>query len=236
MKKIFKTSLFGGLALLGGLATQAWAQEEAKGGTTLGDVFENAGTIGWAIVGLSVVALAVIIKFFVDLKREKLAPPDLLDELDGLMDEGNFEEALQLCEDEPTFLTNVVQAGLAKAEHPFEVIRTAVEEALDEESVKLHLKVGYLSLIAQVAPMAGLLGTVGGMIQAFGVIAMKETGVSPKDLAGGIKAALITTLFGLIVAIPTASFFVFFRNRVIMLILEVTASVDDLFERLREKK
>lgn len=233
-RKTFKTSLFAGVALLGGLAAEASAQE--SGGTTLGDIFKNAGVIGWMIVGLSVVALAVIIKFFVDLKREKLAPPDLLDELDGLLDEKNYQEALQLCEDEPNFLTHVVSAGLGKIEanHPFDQIQGAMAEALDEETVKLHLKVGWLSLISQVAPMMGLLGTVQGMIQAFGVIATKDSGVSPKDLASGIKAALITTLFGLLVGIPTSAFFVYFRNRVITITLEVSAMVEELQERLRK--
>jgi len=233
-RKTFKTSLFAGVALLGGLAAEASAQE--SGGTTLGDIFKNAGVIGWMIVGLSVVALAVIIKFFVDLKREKLAPPDLLDELDGLLDEKNYQEALQLCEDEPNFLTHVVSAGLGKIEanHPFDQIQGAMAEALDEETVKLHLKVGWLSLISQVAPMMGLLGTVQGMIQAFGVIATKDSGVSPKDLARGIKAALITTLFGLLVGIPPSAFFVYFRNRVITITLEVSAMVEELQERLRK--
>jgi len=222
--------------LFGAFSSELFAQTQEKAsGTTLGDIFKNAGAIGWAIVVLSVIALAVIIKFFVDLKREKLAPPDLFEDLDSCLDEKKYDEAMQICEDEPNFLTNVVQAGLAKVDHPFEVIQTALEEALDEEAVKLHLKVGYLSLIAQIAPMMGLLGTVAGMIQCFGTIATKETGVSPKDLAGGIKAALITTLFGLIVAIPVASAFVFFRNRVVMITLEIGAQIEDLFERFRPR-
>ena len=235
-KKTIKNVMLAGLVLLGGVGSQVFAQNTTvtkTEGATLGDIFKNAGVIGWAIVVLSVIALAVIIKFFVDLKREKLAPPDILDELDGYLEEKNIDDALQLCEDEPNFLTNVVQAGLAKIDHPFVVISTALEEALDEESVKTHLKVGYLSLIAQIAPMMGLLGTVAGMIQCFATIAMKETGVSPRDLAGGIKAALITTLFGLIVAIPVAAAFVYFRNKVVMLTIEIGAQVEELFERFR---
>jgi biopolymer transport protein ExbB len=230
--KVLKIKLFAVMALLAGMVADVAAQEEG-GGVTLGQVFKDAGAIGWCIVLLSVIAMGVIIKFFVDLKRDKLAPPDLLDELDALIEEKNYEEALGICEDENNFIANVVLAGLNKIDHPFATIELAVEEALDEESVKLHMKVGWLSLIAQIAPMMGLLGTVSGMITCFGTIAEKETGVSPKDLAGGIKAALITTLFGLIVAIPVASSFVFFRNRVVMITLEVAALSEELFERFR---
>jgi biopolymer transport protein ExbB len=233
--KVLKIQFFALMALLAGLVADASAQDtgETTGGVTLGQVFQDAGAIGWCIVLLSVIAMGVIIKFFVDLKRDKLAPPDLLDELDALIEEKNYDEALGICEDENNFISNVVLAGLNKVNHPFATIEGAVEEALDEESVKLHMKVGWLSLIAQIAPMMGLLGTVSGMITCFGTIAEKETGVSPKDLAGGIKAALITTLFGLIVAIPVASAFVFFRNRVVMITLEVSALCDELFERFR---
>ena len=230
--KGLKITVFTGMALVAGLVTDVAAQE-SDGTVTLGQVFQDAGTIGWCIVLLSVIAMGVIIKFFVDLKRDKLAPPDLLDELDALIEEKNFDEALGICEDEDNVISNVVLAGLNKIKQPFGTIELAVEEALDEESVKLHMKVGWLSLIAQVAPMMGLLGTVAGMITCFGTIAEKETGVSPKDLAGGIKAALITTLFGLIVAIPVASAFVFFRNRVVMITLETSALCEELFERFR---
>ncbi|MCB9870830.1 MAG: hypothetical protein H6837_13320 [Planctomycetes bacterium] len=62
------------------------------------DAFKNAGTIGWIIVGISILSLALIIENFATLKRDKIAPPDLIDELEALFDEKNFQEALDLCE------------------------------------------------------------------------------------------------------------------------------------------
>lgn len=103
----------------------------------------------------------------------------------------------------------------------------------DEESVKLFQKIGYLSLIAATAPMMGLLGTVTGMFVTFGDIAAAGGSVSPAQLAGGIKLALTTTIFGLIVAIPVGAFFFMFRNRVVRTTIEVNAIAEDLFERFR---
>lgn len=218
------------------LPTVASAQEQTvETPNAIADMFANAGPIGWVIVLISVVSLALIIENFINLKREKLAPPDLIDELEALFDEQNFQEALELCENERTYLTNVVAAGLGKLGHPFETIQTSVREMQDEESVKLFQKIGWLSLIGAVSPMMGLFGTVSGMFVTFGTIAAAGGSVSPATLAGGIKLALTTTIFGLVVAIPVSAFFFYFRNRVVRTTIEVNALSEDMFERFRPK-
>ena len=213
------------------------AQEEAAGGAgneTIADVIKASGVIGLAIIALSVVALAIIIENFVSLKRDKLAPPELIDEIQALFEEGQYQEAMELCENEPNYFTRVCGAGIAKIGHPFGTIEKAIEEMGDEESIKLHQKVGWLSLIANVAPMMGLLGTVSGMVDAFNEIASSGGQASPAELADGISKALLTTMFGLIVAIPVTAAFAFIRNRMVKTIIEVGAIVEDLFERFRE--
>ncbi len=219
------------------LAAPAMAQEEGEGGEArqniMAEVFANAGVIGWIIVVISVVSLALIIENFMNIKRDKLAPPDIIDELEALFDDENFQEALELCENEHMYLTNVVAAGLSKLGHPFETIQSAVREMEEEESVRLFQKIGYLSLISSTAPMMGLLGTVSGMFVTFGNIAAAGGSVSPAQLAGGIKLALVTTIFGLIVAIPVGAFFFVFRNRVVRTTIEINAIAEDLFERFR---
>lgn len=217
------------------IANVASAQEikvaESKG--VMADMFENAGLVGYVIVGVSVLALALIIENFMTVKRDKMAPPDLIDEVEALFDEENFQEALELCENERTYFTNVVASGLGKLGHPFETIQTAVREMEDEESVKLFQKIGWLSLISSSAPMLGLFGTVTGMFVTFGTIASAGGSVSPALLAYGIKMALVTTIFGLTVAIPVTAFFFMFRNRIVKSTIEVNALAEDLFERFR---
>jgi biopolymer transport protein ExbB len=197
------------------------------------DVFTKSGVIGILIIVLSVVALAVIIENVVTLKRDKLAPPELIDEVQALFDEGQYQEAMELCENEPCFFTRIAGAGITKIGHQFEVIEQSISEMGDEESIRLHQKIGWLSLISNVAPMMGLLGTVGGMIKAFNVIASSGGQANPADLAKGISEALLTTMLGLIVAIPTSAFFAFLRNRLVKTVIEVGAIVEDLFERFR---
>lgn len=229
-------SLLMPLALASTAAAQQAAPAAESSGSWLGDMFANAGFIGWVIVGVSVVGLALIIECFVSIKREKLAPPETIDELEALFEEKNFEEAAELCENDRKYLTNVVAAGLGKLGHQFETMQTAMREMEDEEAVKLYAKIGWLSLISATAPMLGLFGTVTGMFVTFGAIADAGGSVSPAQLAEGIKMALVTTIFGLTVAIPVGAFYFFLRNRVTRIIIEVNAIAEDFFERFREKE
>ena len=222
------------------LAATASAQQAAAAPTGvpsswLGDMFANGGVIGWVIVGVSILSLALIIECFVNIKRDKLAPPETIDELEALFEEKNFEEAAELCENDRKYLTNVVAAGLGKLGHPFETMQMAMREMEDEEAVRLFTKIGWLSLISATAPMLGLFGTVTGMFVTFGEIAAAGGSVSPAQLAGGIKMALVTTIFGLTVAIPVGAFYFYLRNRVTKSIIEVNAIAEDFFERFREK-
>lgn len=222
-----------------GLATaQGQAPAPTEQRSTIADMFDydNAGLIGYLIVVMSVVALALIIENFMNLKREKLAPPDMIDELEALFDEENFQEANELCEQEKNYLTRCVGAGLSKLGHPFETIQITIREMETEEAVKLFQKIGWLSLISAIAPMMGLFGTVTGMFVTFGTIAAAGGSVSPAILAKGIKMALITTIFGLTVAIPVGLCFFMLRNRVVRISTEVNAMVEDLFERFRKDK
>jgi biopolymer transport protein ExbB len=219
-------------------ATAAFAQDGASApkSTSLGSVLKDSGAIGLCIVALSVVALAVIIENFVSLNRDKLAPPELIDEIQALFEDEQYQEAMELCENEPNYFTRVCGAGIAKIGHSFATVEKAMEEMGDEESIKLHQKVGWLALIANVAPMMGLLGTVAGMVEAFNVIASSAGGANPAELAGGISKALLTTMFGLIVALPVTAAFAFIRNRMVRNIIEVGAIVEDLFEHFRDEQ
>ncbi len=198
--------------------------------------FQNdAGFIGWIIEALSIVALTLIIKELMSMRRDQLAPPEVVDEIEALFEAGEYQEAIELCETEPCYFTNIVAAGLPKLNASFEAIEKSLEEMIEEENIKLQTSLSWLSLIAAVAPMLGLLGTVSGMIGAFNVIAASKGQATPDQLAGNISEALITTLLGLWVAIPVTSVFVFLRNRVTAYSLEISAVVEDIFERFRPR-
>ncbi len=217
-----------------GLAAQAATPPAAPASSPgIGELIVISGPFGWLLIALSVLALTLVIEAYVSLKRDKLAPPDLIDEIQALFDEGEYQEAMRLCEDEQNFFTKICGAGIAKIGHDFDVIEKSIEEMGDEESIRLHQKIGWLSMVANVSPMIGLLGTVSGMVSAFNTIASSGGQASPAELAGGISQALLTTMFGLIVAIPVTAAFAYLRNNLVRSVIEVGAIVEDLFERFR---
>ena len=129
-------------------------------------------------------------------------------------------------------MTRVIGAGLPKINHGFEVMTEAAHKAAENEAVRLHQKISWLALLGNIGPMLGLLGTVWGMILSFNKIA-KIGSPDPAELADGISIALVTTVLGLVVAIPTMAFFFYFRNRVVRSMTDVEAIVADLYERFR---
>jgi biopolymer transport protein ExbB len=193
------------------------------------------GWIGFVIVFCSFIGLALSIEHAVSIKRDKIVPPQLVDEIEGMFENEEYQEALELCEAEPNYLTNVLAAGLPKINAGFETMKAAMDEAAEEEAIKLQHKISYLSLITTISPMLGLFGTVSGMIGAFNVIVDKGSAVTPADLASGISQALVTTFLGLIVAIPCMVAFFIFRTRVVRVCIEINAMAGELVERFRGK-
>lgn len=210
--------------------------QDVKPSMNISDVIQGGGAVGWVIIALSVIGLALIIDNFINLRKQKLAPPEIVDEVEALIEAGEYQEAMELCENEQNYFTNIVAAGLPRLNASFDAMEKSVEEMAEEEQLKLFMKIGWLSLIAAVAPMLGLTGTVLGMIMAFKVIAATKGAAEPADLADNISLALITTLLGLLVAIPMTAAFVFLRNRVVRTTLEIAAVVEDIFERFRPTK
>ena len=224
--------------LVSGLLTgMALAQDDAAPTedsgrkTTVLDNIQHAGVMGVLIILLSVAGVSLIITFAMQIRRDVMVPPELLGHIEGLFEEEDYDAALEVVESNPSFLSTVLAAGLPKIDRVYHEVESSMEEAGDQEAARLHQKIGYLSLIAGVAPMMGLLGTVIGMVEAFDVIARAKTSPKPSELADGIAKALMTTMMGLIVAIPMSVAYYVFRNRVNNVIIEVGNLATELMER-----
>jgi biopolymer transport protein ExbB len=218
-------------AVLALSAVPAFAQE-AKATSLLDTIFQGAGGIGWVIIALSVLGLALIVEHAINITRLKMAPPEVVENLESMLDNQDVQGAYDYCEQNPGYLTNVMAAALPKLSHGYDSMSQAAMDVNEEEAIKLHAKISWLSLLGNIAPLLGLLGTVAGMLDAFGVIET-QTNPSPADLAGGIKLALVTTMLGLVVAVPVMVGFFYFRNKVVRIVLEITAIIEDLLDRFR---
>jgi biopolymer transport protein ExbB len=136
----------------------------------------------------------------------------------------------ELCAGSENVISKVVLAAIDRVEKNPASAREAVELTAKNEVTKLWEALSYLSDIAVIAPLVGLLGTVLGMIDAFNAIAFQTAAVKPVLLAGGIAKAMVTTAAGLIIAIPASIFYSFFRSRV----SKITATVEALASEITD--
>jgi len=235
-----KTNIFLLVALLIAAAIlcspSAFAQDEGGGQTSFVEaVLTQGGVIGIVIMILSVATLALIIEFSVNVRADKICPPELIDEVEALLEEDEYQEALELCESEPNFVTRSLAAGLPRLNEGYTKVQEAMEAAAGVEAVKLQQKVSWMLFLSNVAPMLGLFGTVSGMITAFNTIVELGAKVTPADLAGGISAALVTTFLGLLVAIPAVAAYQFFRNRATRISIHFAEVLEEMTERFRNR-
>jgi len=201
------------------IAQEAVAEEEAvvKQEVTVGGMLKQGG---WAMYPLGLMSMAMIyfiVRNTLMLREKTLLRADLKEELEAAIGRKDIAAARAICEENPSLMTSVLDAGLERInENDFDSahITEAIEEAGNEQMVTFMKSVNYLSIIGGTAPMLGLLGTVSGMIKAFSTIAAGGMG-KPELLAGNIGEALITTATGLIIAIPAMICYFVFKNNFI---------------------
>lgn len=203
----------------------------AEGSPSLLDMYWASGTIGLLITLLSVVAAGFTVEHCITIRRGRLVPEESLDTVSTLIGQGRMDEAMQYClePENDSLVTSVVLAGLERyrsSEFGFAEYKSAMEEAGENCTNRLYRKIEVLNVVAVIAPMLGLLGTVQGMILAFNTIAAKGGMARPDELAGAISLALVTTFEGLVVAIPAMIASSFFRNRIDSLVAEAGSRVE----------
>ena len=205
---------------------------------SLWSTIKDGGRIGYLIILMSMFSIALVIEHLVTIRRTRLVPAGLAEELEGLLRQKQYDEAVKLCNKDGSFLAIVVQAGLSQVGGMFGFfdMQSAMQEVSERQISKLYRKLEYLSFIAATAPMLGLLGTVTGMITAFNKIAATQGSANPSQLAGGISQALVTTCMGLVVAIPAMFFVSFFRNRIDEFVAETESIVEKLMGRFRKSE
>jgi biopolymer transport protein ExbB len=152
------------------MASMAFAQEEQIQKKSLLQLFESTGAVGYLMVLCSILGTTLVIEHAVNLRREKLAPAPLVQDLQALIDEEQYDEAIELCDQEGGYISNLVSSALRMRHAGYDEMIQGLEAAANEESFKLQAKISYLSLIGNVGPLLGLLGTVTGMISSFQII------------------------------------------------------------------
>jgi biopolymer transport protein ExbB len=219
------------LALLTGLAiapacaadgasppTAPAPRPEAEGSAS--DPIVDGRAVWYLLVLLSVASTALIIDHLVTIRRSRLMPAGVAQELEAKVKALLLEDTVRYCGDpkNDSLLTRLVLVGVERYRQnpsisPSE-IRSAVQEEGTTQVARLYRRTEFLSAIGVAAPLLGLLGTVQSLIASLGVIAAAGDAARPADLAGAGSRALVCTALGLLVAIPALSCLSYFRYRI----------------------
>ena len=219
--------------------TPAEPAEPAKPpGVNLFKLLFQGGLFMLPILAISLLTATLAVERFFGLRRDRILPRGLITELTRLgAEKSGFDPraAYRICQRHPSPASTVLRAMLLKIGRPQEEVEQAVKDSSQREADRAYANVRWLNLAASLAPLLGLLGTVWGMIRAFHDTTHLPPGADKADhLAEGIYVALVTTLSGLIVAIPAAVFSHHYEGRIINLfhqISELLANITPQVER-----
>lgn len=151
----------------------------------------------------SIAAMTVVLERFRNLRRERYIPVEYVARIFRLMERGKFDMGLALCESRPMLLTNLLRMGIRRRHAPEDALLGDVKEYLRVRMPELYRNHFFLTLVAAISPLLGLLGTVLGMIQGFSGLQMESGHLQMRIVADGISVALLTTFAGLAIAVPT---------------------------------
>lgn len=220
---------------------KAGQRDSSSGGSSnesfLSWLYRSLGTryvVIFLIITFNAVALLVMI--VLGLRRNVICPDKLVSEFEEKLNEKKYQEAYELCKGNRSFLGKVLAAGMARLPDGFQAAQDAMQDVGDEQTQKLEQRNGYIALIAQIGPMFGLLGTVDGMVMAFDVIAHSNVTPKPSELAQGIGTALVTTVVGLWIAIPSIVVYNIISNRLSRLLAEAGLVSTNLMKRFATVK
>jgi len=221
------------------------AADAVEGATVGGIPFEvvmNGAVKGvyGVLAVMSIATLAMVIYFFIVLRKGQVVPEPLRSELMEKLHAGDIEDARRLCGFRRSPLSAVLLSALDHIGSMPDIepmlLRDVVEGEGARQSESIQGQTQYLMEMAVVAPMIGLLGTVFGMMIAFNAVSDQIAVVRPTALIAGVNKAMLTTAFGLLVGIPAMMFYAYFRNRSAKLVSMLETASAELFTALLSRR
>ena len=213
---------------------------EAQRRTFIYFLFGGGGLVGvlctTPILIMSVVAMALVVEHLITIRRSTLIPPELGEEVYGLISNGSFPHAEQQCKLRPSLLSHILLAGLSQVRLGYWAVEKAMEDASQSQAARLFRKIEFLSVLANISTMLGLFGTVVGLVIAFKRLADTQGVARASDLASGIYLAMMTTVEGLAVAIPCVAAYAVFKYRADQLTAETSLVAEYAFAGYKQSQ
>ncbi len=197
------------------------------------ELLQQGGFIMAVIVLLSLVGTIIIIERLLFFRKIRVDEERMISRLKSALEKGHFDEAVSICENNPAPITNLMKVGIEHRNFNESEIKESILNAANLEIPRLERFLPALGTVAHIAPLLGLLGTVTGNIEAFGVLGQFAAGGDPRALANGIAEALITTAAGIVVAVPAIIFYNHLVSKVNHIIIRLENRVGELVMLLK---
>lgn len=213
------------------------AQEEEMGlHQTLRDKFLEGGNAFMSVIAaVLVIGLAFCIERIIYLSLSEINAKRLMAEIEKKVEEGDVEGAKELCRETRGPVASICYQGLLRSKEPLESIERSIQSYGSVQLAKLEKGCSWITLCIAIAPSLGFLGTVIGMVMSFDQIEFAGD-ISPSIVAGGMKVALITTIFGIIVALILQLFYNFILSKIDHLTAQMEESAITLMDMLGKVK
>lgn len=189
----------------------------------------------WVLVAMSVVAVVTYFERLLHLRSMSIDFQDFLKGIINILDAGNSDEALAVCEETLSPVANVVATAIGHLDGSARVLREAVDSQGRAETSKLKRRLASLAIISEIAPLIGLLGTVIGFVRTV-TLANSEVLVSRSELLGGIMDSLMVAAMGLAVSIVTVVMHGTLRVRIERMVVEMEAAATQIVGYISSRK
>lgn len=193
-----------------------------------------SNTVFWILVGLAVSSIFVFIERFIELRRSQIDWQDFLKGVMNVLDSGNEEEALAICEDTPVPVTNIVATAIRHRKGSALSLREAVDAQGRSEIARLDRRLTSLSVIGQIAPLLGLMGALIGFVHTISIVDLGIV-VQRSEIVAMASKAVVSAIIGLGVAIPVAVMYTMLRLRMERLTSDIEAAATEIVGYLLSK-
>ena len=192
---------------------------------------ERGGPIMVPLILCSIIVLAIVIERAFSLRKKKVLVPEIISVIETIKKPEDIHLAISICQKNEGAFANIVQLGLENKDLPNDELKELISDQGRQEARSFEKGLGVIETIAGIAPLLGLLGTVTGMIKVFTVISEQGLGQT-QALSGGISEALITTVVGLSIGIPSLVLYNYFTEKAENLIMDIEKFTSKLLRKL----
>lgn len=231
--------LFLGVLVVHTTAPTCWAAEGASEAKAPENAFiwviKVSGLIGFVILCFSIYFVATVARMFVELRGQTAMPPEVIAQCEAMLEQRDFKGIFNIVKEDDSFFSRVLVTGITELPNGLSEAREAMERVGDMLSTEMERKISIMAVLGTAGPMIGLVGTLKGMIGAFGEIARSAgKGIDPQAVAGAISEALVLTFEGVFLALLAIFAFAFFRSRVMSISVNTMTRADEFLRHFAQ--